>query len=1061
MLPTIPMAKYVFFIFTVLGFIICITSGESSTCLALYKEGGAPAVFQSPKCSRWSLPKHDSRRRSTSGRCQSATRQGRRKSHEDRTFCTLDIRIPFPGPNGIRDTSVGIVAVFDGHNGAEASEMASKLLFEYFTLHTFFLLDTAYSFLSKVSKGMLPNKGQRDYASQMLGWDEKLGEYVLHIGRIKFTLSTIFNGDFHLEILKESLLKAIDDIDASFCKEASRYNFHSGSTATVILIADSQILAANVGDSKAFLCSETFQSPPEAKATLLRLYRNRRSDGASIRLKDYGNYKLAASDGLSHFAAKELTRDHHPDRVDERSRVEAAGGYVLEWGGVSRVNGHLAVSRAIGDLPFKSFGVISVPEVTDWQPLTANDSYLVAASDGVLEKLGPQDVCDLFWELDTHAPLELHYSPSCSYSLADCIVDTALEKGSMDNVAAVVVPFGLEPLPTERSREVGLQNYVEGESGSENGESVIDKFGRLLVEGKHETYGYFYLSESLNENDDSTFWISKDEPDSIHGSLQALPDMPNHIQGGPLNLYREQMMCLHFGRSSAGDRDQCINPEGLASFLGFLGSLPTHNHESFERATPNTRYILKKRFDRGSYGEVWVAFHSNYLRQSNDTEQRAKNKFQFHSTHLGTENGTSGPSDNNIFILKRIMVEKGNTVYLSGIREKYFGELFLNASSYLGGTLSVKDSYPYPYPYPHPYNLLRMDESVTPEHIPSRKNRQPQVAYEEGLKHIARYIESFESKSSEIWLVFRHEGVSLSKLLYTADDIGSSDGETNDNDDHVKHVRILHPSKWWRWLKTTKAGQEEMKNLIWQLLSALKACHDRNITHRDIKPENMIVCFEDRDSGRCLKGSPSGNETYITKMRIIDFGSAMDEFTIKHLYGTAGPSRDEQTYEYMPPEAFLNATWYHGPSSITTKYDMWSVGVVILELIIGSPNVFQIDAITRALLDQHLEGWNDGLKELAYKLRSFMELCILLPGSSSKHLYTWGHNGKSSGSPASWKCSEEFFASQIKSRDPLKIGFPNVWALRLVRQLLVWDPEDRLTVDDALRHPYFTHHTTQ
>ncbi|KAI3806018.1 hypothetical protein L1987_21908 [Smallanthus sonchifolius] len=540
--------------------------------------------------------------------------------------------------------------------------------------------------------------------------------------------------------------------------------------------------------------------------------------------------------------------------------------------------------------------------------------------------------------------------------------------------------------------------------------------------------------------------------------------MLNHNFGGPLNVYREQMMCLHFGRSSGGDRDQCINPEGLASFLGLLASLPTdnvkQNQESFEGINPNTRYILKKRFDRGSYGEVWVAFHWDYIQQSNDSEQCVKNKtFQFHTTHHGTENGTSGPPNDNIFILKRIMVERGNTVYLSGIREKYFGELFLNASSYLGGTLSVTDSYPYPYPY----NLLRMDESVTPDHIPSasRKKRQPHVAYEEGLKHIARYIESFESKSNEIWLVFRHEGISLSKLLYTADDIGSGDGTENENDDHIKHVRILHPSKWWRWLKTTEAGQEEMKSLIWQLLMALKSCHDRNITHRDIKPENMIVCFEDQDSGRCLKGSPSGNETYITKMRIIDFGSAMDEFTIKHLYGAAGPSRDEQTYEYMPPEAFLNATWYHGPSSTTTKYDMWSVGVVILELIIGSPNVFQIDAITRALLDQHLEGWNEGLKELAYKLRSFMELCILLPGSSANHLLTWGHNGKRSGSPASWKCSEEFFSSQIKSRDPLKIGFPNVWALRLVRQLLVWDPEDRLTVDDALRHPYFTHQSTQ
>lgn len=1040
------------FILSILGFVIWTitrTAGESSTCLAVYKEGGAPAVFQSPKCPRWSLPKHDRRRQSTAGRCQSATRQGRRKSLEDRTFCTLDIRIPFPDLNGIRDTSVGIVAVFDGHNGAEASEMASKLLLEYFTLHTYFLLDTAFSFLSKTSMGMLPNGEKHDYASQMLSWDEKLGEHVLHIGRIKFTLSTIFDGAFHLEILKESLLRAIDDIDAAFSKEASRYNFDSGSTAAVILIADSQILAANVGDSKAFLCSEIFQTPLEAKATLVRLYRKKKRDGGSLRMKDYGNFKLAVSEGLTHFSAKELTKDHHPDRDDERSRVESAGGHVYEWGGVSRVNGQLAVSRAIGDLSYKRFGVISVPEVTDWQPLTANDSYLVAASDGVLEKLTPQDVCDLFWELHTDAPLELVKSSSCSYSLADCIVDTALERGSMDNVAAVVVPFGLESLPSQRSSEVRLQNYMDQNSDLENDDSAIDKFGRLLVEGKYNTYGYFYLSESLNEKDDYTFWIAKDEQDSIYGS-PALPDLLDHSYGGPLNLYREQMMCLHYGKSNGGDRDQCINPDGLASFLGFLESLPPHtiepNQESFERTSPNTRYILKKRFDRGSYGEVWVAFHWNYLQQISDLNKTS----QLNMTHLGNENETSRrtttetnfgsePLDANMFILKRIMVEKGNTVYLSGLREKYFGELFLNASTYLGSTVSAKDSEsPSKESYPYMYSSLR-------------RKRQQIDANEEGLKHIARYIESFESRSNEIWLVFRHEGVSLSKLLYTAEDVGSSDDAKND--DHIKHIRILHPSNWWHWLKSTKAGQDEMRNLIWQLLMALKSCHDRNITHRDIKPENMIVCFEERDTGRCLKGSPSGNANYTTKMRIIDFGSAIDEFTIKHLYGAGGPSRNEQTYEYMPPEAFLNATWSHGPPSKNTKYDMWSVGVVMLELIIGSPNVFQINSITHALLDQHLEGWNEGLKELAYKLRSFMELCILLPGSSSK--------GKRSGSPASWKCSEEFFSSQIKSRDPLGIGFSDVWALRLVRQLLVWDPEDRLTVDEALRHPYFSNHARQ
>lgn len=48
-------------------------------------------------------------------------------------------------------------------------------------------------------------------------------------------------------------------------KEAYRKNIKSGSTATVILLAKGQILVANIGDSKAFLCSEKFHSPAEAK----------------------------------------------------------------------------------------------------------------------------------------------------------------------------------------------------------------------------------------------------------------------------------------------------------------------------------------------------------------------------------------------------------------------------------------------------------------------------------------------------------------------------------------------------------------------------------------------------------------------------------------------------------------------------------------------------------------------------------------------------------------------------------------------------------------------------
>lgn len=1087
---------------SVLGFIIftiyttsrCV--GESSTCLTVYKEGGAAAVFQSPKCPRWNLPNYDSRPRSTatapSSLCQSAMLQGRRKSQEDRTLCALDFRIPFPGKVGVKEVVVGIVAVFDGHNGAEASEMASKLLLEYFALHTYFLLDATYSFVFKKSNGRLPNEGEKDVVFQVLNWGEESGQRKLNFERFKFSLPTNFDDSFHLDILKEALLRAIHDIDATFSKEASKNNLDSGSTATVALMADGQILAANIGDSKALLCSEKFQSPAEAKATLLRIYREQRRDGAVSPARYYGNIKSTSSNGPTHLIVQQLTRDHHPDRDDERFRVENAGGYVLEWGGVPRVNGQLAVSRAIGDLHLKGYGVISAPEVTDWQPLTTNDSYLVVASDGMFEKLGLQDTCDLLWEVHSHGTERPGLSSSCSYSLAECLVNTAVEKGSMDNAAAVVVPLGSIGISQKISRDscdgegdihcstIGHRNFMDEQSANEgssdlvkldHGHSVTTKFEKLLIKGKQRNFGCYYLSENLNDNLEMLGAQKNDGIDYMYDLPQALPEAFNHRYGGPLNLYNDQNMCLHFGMTIDGVTDQCIHPEGFASFLGLLESIPFHdvgsNYGSTEHAMPDLRYVLKKRFGRGSYGEVWLAFYWNCHQDHNASSWSKRNG---HSSFDGSLNSTkrnsscgsandcsSGSPDGDLFVLKRIMVERGAAVYLSGLREKYFGDIFLNASRCLGDLQSDGIKTSLFEEMRSDYDLLETNESVyglgsgwSFENMFPNKFRTMRASFEEGLSHIARYVESFESRSNEIWLVFHHEGVSLSKLIYTVEEFENvSDREKVEE---VKRIEVLQPSKWWHWLKTTKAGKEEMRNLLWQLLIALKSCHDRNITHRDIKPENMVVCLEDQHTGRCLKGGPSGDKNYTVKMRIIDFGSAMDEFTLKHLYGSTGPSRAEQTSEYSPPEAFLNASWYHGPTSTNLKYDMWSVGVVMLELILGTPNVFQISARTQALLDPHIVGWNEDLKELAYKLRSFMELCILIPGSSSKHHRSTGQVGDS---PASWKCSEEFFSNQIKNRDPLKIGFPNVWALRLVRQLLLWDPEDRLSVDDALQHPYF------
>ncbi|KAF3957847.1 hypothetical protein CMV_017179 [Castanea mollissima] len=80
-------------------------------------------------------------------------------------------------------------------------------------------------------------------------------------------------------------------------------------------------------------------------------------------------------------SATELTEDHSPGRDDERARIEAAGGIVVTLWGKPWVNAELPMSRAIGDVYQKRFGVIAEPEVTGWQTLDANDRILVVSSD--------------------------------------------------------------------------------------------------------------------------------------------------------------------------------------------------------------------------------------------------------------------------------------------------------------------------------------------------------------------------------------------------------------------------------------------------------------------------------------------------------------------------------------------------------------------------------------------------------------------------------------------------------------------------------------------------------
>lgn len=155
------------------------------------------------------------------------------------------------------------------------------------------------------------------------------------------------------EQVKEAIREGFLDIDSHMHKLTRQDNWdRSGSTAASVLISPHYTYFINCGDSRTLLC------------------RN----------------------GQVVF----YTEDHKPFNPREKERIQNAGGSVT----LQRINGSLAVSRALGDFDFKEVEwrpqteqlVSPEPEVYELER-TPEDEFLILACDGVWDAIGNEELC--------------------------------------------------------------------------------------------------------------------------------------------------------------------------------------------------------------------------------------------------------------------------------------------------------------------------------------------------------------------------------------------------------------------------------------------------------------------------------------------------------------------------------------------------------------------------------------------------------------------------------------------------------------------------------------------
>ncbi|KAK7503797.1 hypothetical protein BaRGS_00004920 [Batillaria attramentaria] len=172
----------------------------------------------------------------------------------------------------------------------------------------------------------------------------------------------------------------------------------AGTTAVVVLLKDGKMYCGNVGDSRA----------------------------------------VASVSG----EVEQLSFDHKPSNEVESRRIIAAGG----WVEFNRVNGNLALSRALGDFVFKKNEkkraeeqiVTAYPDVIE-KPITPDHEFVILACDGIWDVLTNQEVVEF-----VRARIAQRMEPDviCEELMMRCLAPDCQMGGlGCDNMTVVLVCF--------------------------------------------------------------------------------------------------------------------------------------------------------------------------------------------------------------------------------------------------------------------------------------------------------------------------------------------------------------------------------------------------------------------------------------------------------------------------------------------------------------------------------------------------------------------------------------------------------------------------------------------
>lgn len=216
---------------------------------------------------------------------------------------------------------------------------------------------------------------------------------------------------------------------------------------------------------------------------------------------------------------------------------------------------------------------------------------------------------------------------------------------------------------------------------------------------------------------------------------------------------------------------------------------------------------------------------------------------------------------------------------------------------------------------------------------------------------------------------------------------------------------------------------EHIRHMAYQIIRAVRFLHKNKLTHTDLKPENILFIDSDYDMEYNREMRRDERTLKNPDVKIVDFGNA----TYDHEHHTSVVS----TRHYRAPEVILDLGWDH-------SCDVWSVGCILIEYYLGS-TLFQT---------------HDSKEHLAMMERVLGPIPTNLLEKTRKRRYV--HRCK-----LDWDVHSSAGRYVRKHCKPLKHymvskGDAHQQLFNLIERMMEYDPAKRLSLEQALRHPFFS-----